>query len=329
MTQMSKIKSICIIFIRRQFKLFIVALPILFLGLAIESLGLERAPIRLGTSQDYWSAASGTYKRNIIPSASWCLPKPIDGWYLYSKSNMHGSDFYWVPEAEVVADFPKSADQLAREGYVVSEWCNVGFSNWEKADPNRNNASLLLLYLREADQANRAKKWRPESRLLWLQEDLGFGIAYQRQKQFPLVQLGEWLYLSFVIIFTAWPWLRSSRAWVWAIHFALIPLLLLLPFYLGYCAWNFTSAGPGGGVLYPLVLDGLSPLPWTSLDSTLIQSLPHPLASLTGPLGSMISFSHHNHAGPIAAICLGLVLGLCVSTIGKAIPRLRKGFDCR
>ena len=194
-------------------------------------------------------------------------------------------------------------------------WAEPAFRKWHEADPQGRDPQLLILLLREAQLEWWASK-RVESRLLMAAADFDLGIAYQRMRVFPLVQLLEWGYLSAIVIFAAWPWLRNRRLSRWAVHAGLLPLFLLLPYYLGYCSWNFTSAGPGGGVIYPSVLDAFRWLPWTALDQTLMQHVPQVLAPLTGPLGTMLSVSGGRHAGPLAALGLGLGLGAVVFWLG-------------
>src|SRR5262249_5081168 len=154
-----------------------------------------------------------------------------------------------------------------------------GFRTWEKGDPQLTDGQLLLVHLRAA----RLDWWitkHPESLAFQTARDFHLGVAWERMGLIPLVQLGEWGYLSALIVFAAWPWLRNRGWWTWGIHVALLPPLLLLPYYLGYCAWNYTSAGPGGGLVYPFVLDAFRPLPWTSLDMAMIQHVPQVLAPL-------------------------------------------------
>jgi len=307
---------------QRRYKLLVVAVLPVILAVAVASPHPRLIPVREGKAADFWSAATGVRTKGVLGGPSSCLPEPVDGWYLYASHNMHGSDFYRVPKAQVLGTFPRGADELGGEAKIVPEWSAEGFASWEKADPERGDVNQLLQHLRMA----RLQWWQKNHPELQrdVQDDFNLGIAFQRMGQFRLIQLAEWAYLSALILFAAWPWLRDRGRWAWAVHTALIPPLLLLPYYLGYCAWNYTSAGPGGGVVYPFVLDELRPLPWTSLDSRLIRHVPQVLGSLTGPLGPMMSLSGGRHAGPVAAISLGLVLGAAVFAIGSAWRRRGK-----
>ena len=106
-------------------------------------------PVRPGTAEEYWNAAAGVRKRNI-PFGAWCLTQPVNGLFLYSADNMHGSDFYQVPEAVVLSDFPTGVEQLGGEGKIVLAWAEPAFRKWHEADPQRANPQLLIVYLKEA-----------------------------------------------------------------------------------------------------------------------------------------------------------------------------------
>jgi hypothetical protein len=307
---------------RPLLKLVVVGVMLVILGGAIAWPHRASVPIRLGTAKGYWAAAVGVREKNILGGPSWCLAHPIDGWFLYTADHMHGSYFYRVAESEVLADFPKSVEQLGGDGKVVLEWAGAGFRTWEKADPQRADARLLLRHLRAARLDWWIRKYQ-EDLAFQTERDFHLGVAWQRMGLFPLVQLAEWAYLSALIVFAAWPWLRNRGRWTWTIHVALLPPLLLLPYYLGYCEWNYTSAGPGGGVVYPFLLDAFRWLPRTAVDTVMIRHVPQVLAPLTGPLGPMMPVSGGRSVGPLAAVCLGLGLGILVAGPGTLRGWLR------
>jgi hypothetical protein len=311
---------------RPLYKVLVIVMMLVLLGWCVARPHQAMVPIRLGTAEDFWAAAAGVREKNILGGPSWCLSQPINGWFLYTSNHMHGSDFYRVPEADVITKLPKKAGELAGEDRLVSKWSEEGFRNWNRADPKGSNALLLLHYLRAA-RSHWANENRSEDILMRTEPDFDIGVAWQRMEQFPLVQVMEWGYLSFVILFAAWPWLRNSSRWRWAIHAALIPPLLMFPYFLGYCAWNYTSAGPGGGVVYPYILNEFRPLPWISFDSTLIKFFPQILARLTGPLGPMMTISGGRHAGPAAVGLLGLGLGLAVLAYCYVIEWISRRFE--
>jgi hypothetical protein len=298
-------------------KWLVLLMVVCLLGLAVAFPQPKRMPVQPGTAEEFWNAAAGV-RKNVIPSGSWCFAQPVNGVFLYSEDGWHGSSFFEVPEADVLAHFPKSVDELGGEDMRVLGWAGPAYRKWQETDPQGGDPQLLLLCLREAQLEWWASKSVP-SRNLVATADFYLGIAYQRMRLFPLVQLAEWSYLSALIVFAAWPWIKNRSPAPWAIRASVLPLLLFLPYYLGYCAWNFTSAGPGGGIIYPFILDAFRWLPWTRVDQTLIQHVPQILSPLTGPLGSMLSLSGSRHAGPVAALGLGVGLGTTVFFFGLVL----------
>jgi hypothetical protein len=302
--------------------LILMVLPLL-LGIAVAFPPPERLPVRKGTAEDYWNGAAGVLIIDTHQRA-WCLTKPINGIFLYSTGTLHGSEFHYVSADEVFADFPRTVDQLGGEDKRVLGWAAPGFRNWEQVDPQRTNPQLLILCLRETQQDWWARTTPVETRLFVTNADFDLGMAYQRMQLLPLIQIGEWGYMSALWVFLIWPWVRTCSLSRRAAHAALLPLLLLFPYYLGYCAWKFTSAGPVGGVIYPYVLDAFRWLPWTSIDRFLIQHVPQVFGPLTGPIGPILSMGGGRRAGPLAAIGLGLVFGTAVFCLGLLL-RFRTG----
>jgi hypothetical protein len=307
---------------RLPLKLLLLAVLLSLLGLAVAWPRPWQMPIRSGTAESFWAAATGVRKENGFGNPSWCLPYDIDGWFLYTSDHFHGSAFFRVAAVDVIANCPNAEEELVSDPkFVQEEWGKEGFRGWEKADPEHANPRLFLQHLR-ASRLNWWIKNHPERLNRPTERDYDLAIASQRMSLFPLMQIAEWAYFSALILFVAWPWLRNRGRWAWAIHVALLPPLLMLPYYLGYCMWNYTSAGPCGGVVYPFILDLFRPLPWTTLDREIVIRIPHILAPLTGPLGPMLSLSGGGGAGPVGVVCLGLGLGVVVFGLGTILKKI-------
>jgi hypothetical protein len=307
---------------RLLLKLLVLVILLSLLALAVARPRPTELPIRPGTADSFWAAATGVRNEKNNGRYTWCLPYEMDGWFLYTSDHFHGSAFFRVPAAEVLANCPKAADELVSdEKFVQEEWGMEAFRTWEKADPEHANPRLFLTYLR-ASRLEWTIKKHPERLNREIERDYDLAVASQRMRLFPLMQIAEWGYLSALILFAAWPWLRKRGRWAWAIHIALLPSLLMMPYYFGYCIWNYTSAGPGGGVVYPFILDLFRPMPWTSLDREIVLRIPHIFAPLTGPLGPMLSLSGGGGAGPVGVFCLGLGLGAIVFGLGTVLRRI-------
>jgi len=307
-----------------QPKVVLVSVAIVALGIAAAFPSEVLVPVREGTAADYWAAAAGAHRKGILGGPNACLTLPVDGYFFYSSQHLHGAWYYRAPESEVLEIFPKTTEEFDAPDKMIAKWTSSGFRAWEEADAARSDPKLLLLNLREARVAYWAKQDLLYGRQLVELEDFSFGLAYHRMRLFPLVQLGEWAYLSALFLFAAWPWMRNQGLASWTIHAAFLPLLLLLPYYLGHCGWAFTSAGPIGGVVYPYILPPLRDLPWTALDKSIVEQVPQVLAPFSGPIGPMLSMSGGRRAGPVGAVGLGIALGAVTCLLGLWIRRQRR-----
>ncbi len=132
----------------------------------------------------------------------------------------------------------------------------------------------------------------------------------------------EWLFLSGLVLFAAWPLLRAKGWITWAIHLALLPLLFMLPVYLGYATFSFTSAGPTGGVLYPWLLRISHGGSCNDFDREILAFTPRILEPLSAPIGSPLSLSGRGMPGPTTMVIAGLIIALLVFACHKLLDRV-------
>jgi len=119
--------------------------------------------------------------------------------------------------------------------------------------------------------------------------------------------------------------MRRDRGWrSWAIHLGLLPMLFLLPVYLGYATFSFTSAGPSGGVLYPWLLSGFFGGRCNEWDRQILSHLPKILEPLSAPIGMPLSLSGMGMPGPTTMVIAGLVIALLVFSVHKLRDRLQQ-----
>lgn len=120
----------------------------------------------------------------------------------------------------------------------------------------------------------------------------GFLDRLERARFKPAAIVFEALFLLSWQLFLVWPWLRRLSRRRKAFHVLVSPLLLFVPFYLGYAPLTFTF-GPSGGFLYPLYLLivglPLEFLPSTPVDQALLRSAPCGLSFLSHLLGPPVS----------------------------------------
>ena len=226
-------------------------------------------------------------------------------------------------ESAAVADFPAVVDALDSEpGPDVPAHVQTGFDAWKREDPTRRDAAKLIAAIRKAKLARRQEEDEkdPEGPRLYeyqLECERYFAERWHRAKRYWLTVLFEFVFLAGLIVFALLPWLRNGGRLAWSIHLGLLPVLLLLPHYLGYAPLTFTSAFPNvGGVFYPWLIIHLRRLPCTGLNAALIERLPkilEPLCQLPGP---MMAHSGMGMPGLVSLAVLGAGIGGATFTLG-------------
>lgn len=302
-------------------KLLLLLVLIAVLGWLAANPPTELRPVQDGTAEEYWQLLHRLEppKDNIVSGSSASLPLPADGHCYYSEGGFHGSSYYRVSETEVAALWPEVVRRL--EAADPKSWQAEGYRHWLELDPNRKRWSDLAMSLRATFLKEKANK-RLFSFSLQTDSAMQWGFLLDRISLYPLLQFGEWVYLSGVVVFAAWPWLRNLGRWRWGIHFALLPWLLMLPYYLGYCSWTFSPEMPSGGVVYPRILKLVRPVPWCDADTNIVRQLPKTLASLNGPI---VSLDGWRSCGPLAMGVIGLGLGAAVFGAGTLGGRAKRG----
>ncbi len=243
--------------------------------------------------------------------------QPRDGWYIYYIQGYHTQFLFRVPRRQAVADFPEVLRKIkvaARDNADPPnrvKWA-VAVLEQDQAPSRLSPEEFLVLLHGERLKANRTKS---EAAYRYaLSEDQAFDERWARAGRFWLNIVCESAYFAGLILFVLWPWMRGERrAWLWSLHLGLLPLLLMLPYYSGYASWTFTSAGPGGGVLYPWVISWFRRFPvFTGADQWVLARIPKVLEPLSQPLGPWLVISGGGSLGPVMAVVLGAGIGLLV-----------------
>jgi hypothetical protein len=297
-------------------KLAAVGALILAVGLGVLWFRPVMAPVRPGTSADFWYAACGVW---VGPPRKPVLGRtypPRDGWFLYYRQDFHGQTLYRVPAEEALADFPRVLRALGRaQPSTLPVPATRGFRRWAEQDPDESDAEGFLAAIHDSWR-DYLRERNPGSAENLRDEEAAFAERWERVRRYEWNVWGEFVYLSALVVFAAWPWLRSGGPLRWAVHLGLVPALLFLPYWLGYAAFTFTSAGPSGGVLYPWLIVWFRRLPWTALDTALVSRLPPVLEPYAQTPGPMLSLSGTGGVGPVAALGLGLLIG-ALAYIGR------------
>src|SRR5439155_6303289 len=154
---------------------------------------------------------------------------------------------------------------------------------------------------------------------VWMTE-----VRWARSKWYWANVTFEWLFFSGLVLFAVWPLLYGKSWWRWAVHLGFLPMLFMLPVYLGYATYSFTSAGPSGGVLYPWLLSGFFGGRCNELDRQILAHLPRILEPLSAPIGMALSLSGMGMPGPTTMVIACLLIALLVFSVHKLRDRLQQ-----
>jgi hypothetical protein len=297
----------------------IVSLALLLPLVAVLSFAKLMYPLHRGTSLDFWKDACGvSLDGQEIKSWGGFYP-PRNGWCIYYLQGYHGQFLFWVPRSEVIQDFPKAVVKL-KEPVGTNE---TGITKWARDALNNSTAETNFDQFLSSTREERLNFFKKKDDQLYqyvLNEEKTFEARWNRIQRFWLNIAFESLFFSCLILFAFWPWIHNKGRHAWCFHFSLIPLLLFVPYYLGYCGWTFTSVGPSGGILYPWVIIWFRDcLFWTPIDDWLLSHSPKILESVSQDQGSMMSVSGDSGLGIVALLLIGCVIYACVWTIAKFV----------
>lgn len=290
----------------------------LIIAVGIALFAKVMAPIRKGTSEAFWYVACNA---DLDPNVKheWIGQVVLrEGWFIYELKHIHGSYLFRIPEFKAMLDFPKVLKQLDAEleNADPNNFFLAGYREWkatneterggvkgllEKIDEAR--ASLLQSRSPEMDGYRRLKSYLLENRIRqakWYWANLVF----------------EFVFLSGLVWFAIWPIIRRKRPWRWALHLGPVPLFFMLPVYLGYATYTFTSAGPSGGVFYPWLLVFLRGGRMSQIDQIIIERLPQILEPLSQGIGMPMALTGMGLWGPTATVGCSLVVAVAAFAVG-------------
>jgi hypothetical protein len=297
----------------------IISLAFLLPLVAVLSFAKLMYPLHQGTSSDFWKYVCGISLDGEEVKAVGGFYPPRNGLCIYYLQGYHGQFLFQVPRADVIRDFPKAIAKL-KEPASTNEF---GVTRWARAALNNSKTETNFDQFLASARDEKFKAYKAKDEHLYqyvLDEEKSFEARWNRIQRFWLNIVFESLFFSCLILFAFWPWIRNKGCHAWCFHFSLIPLLLFVPYYLGYCGWTFTSVGPSGGILYPWVIVWFRDcLFWTPIDDWLLSHSPKILESVSQDQGSMMSVSGGSGLGIVALLLIGCVIYACVWTIAKFV----------
>ena len=311
-----------------KLRIYVVMMCIRLLVLVLIPIGLvflapRMAPVKRGTAEKLWEQACDIPQQFLGHGDVY---RPREGWFVYDIQHWHGSFLYRVPEAEVLSSFDQVVEKLRanKNNPDIYPHVRAVFEKWSNcSDLSRQNAEGLLGDIREA-YLDHLKTDEPDLYSFAKSEELLVDQRWVQSKWYWTNVVFEWVFLSGLVLFGTWP-MRRDRGWrSWALHLGLLPILFMLPVYLGYATFSFTSAGPSGGVLYPWLLSGFFGGRCNELDRQILAHLPRILEPLSAPIGMPLSLSGMGMPGPTTMVIAGLLIALLVFSVHKLRDRLQQ-----
>jgi hypothetical protein len=249
---------------------------------------------------------------------------PRDGWCIYYHQGFHGQFIYGVR----VSDADRLLPEVRRR--ALSDTPFLSAAERDLLTSNANIDQLVKVRIAAVDaedsrsSADGAKYRSPELD--------AFEIRWTRINRYWLNILFEAVFLNGWLLLLASPFIRrSSPSWSKAIAAGLAFPMLFVPYFLGYCPWTFTSAGPTGGALYPWMISLVRGGSWgmTSVDSLLIKGSGFPLEPLSQVPGSMMSVSGMGGVAPTFAVVIGVLVGMGARFLPSMLPAIRSSLCFR
>jgi hypothetical protein len=216
---------------------------------------------------------------------------------------------------EVLAELQKGADRNDDSPFVK------GYVKWmSEGAESAGNVARLFNRMQHAQR----EAWgasNVSSLIVSIEEEHDFYERWRRLKWQWANYVFEWTFLTGLALFAVWPVLKGRSRYQLTAHLALLPLLFLLPTYLGYARYSFTSAGMSGGIVYPYLLRFTFGGSCNRFDRWLLAHLPQILEPLSGPIGTWMSLSGRGMPGPTSALLWGLLFAGSVLAVSFAWTR--------
>jgi len=298
--------------LRRHPRAISVAVLFLALNSALAYFSVVMHPLPKGTPEAFWDVmyrlklGKHDYFGGVYPSR--------DGICIYYYQGYHGQFIYGVALQEVEGLLPDVQRRALLECSLLSANERVLLTAQASVD-----RLVMARIARAASEDTSQSLDAADDRRKELEE---FEIRWKRIKRYWLNILFEASFLNALLFLIAFPFVRqSSPMWWKAISAGLAFPLLFMPFFLGYCPWTFSSAGPVGGALYPWIIVLFSGCSWgmTPLDGLLIKGSGLPLEPLSQSPGPMWSVSGMGGMAPTFTLVIGILVGMGVGFFSQVL----------
>jgi hypothetical protein len=321
----------------RRIRLAIASVPILLSLALLGRMAMTRRPIIDGTSAEFWEAACGVQLGGFPGYRGYAhygdIYPTVDGWLYYFTQEHHQQPLHRLAAYDAARDVREVIVRLRSDRPSCDPREAASLDDARLCELHEQGARKRSLCRAVFDEASLANEPVPaiitRLRVVSLPAADAFelsGRAAEAEVQLRkrlrqadrawLTDLFEAAFLASWWLFVAWPWVRRASFRTWLIHVVTAPLLLFIPFFLGYAPMTFTF-GPSGGVLYPLYLAlaalPMSVVPCSGLDVAIWRRLPMVLAPLNQLPGAPLAWSNSACVGPLSSLAFGVLLGALMS----------------
>jgi hypothetical protein len=292
----------------------------------------SHAPVQRGTPSQFWMVTCGIDidgKTKQFDGFGGGAYPPQDEWAIYYIQRLHEQLLFRVPLEELVPQLPELTGNLKPKvnDDDTSPFHEHLLANWMQKSSDDDEVRRLITVIREArlvalGAQDKADGEQHDRRAWSIWDDNGFLERWQRAQRYWLTVLFEVVWLSLVLWFAAWPWIRNRGRLAWTMHLGLTLPLLFVPLFLGYNRLAFSSSFPGGGIYYPYVVIQFYRLPTIRADQWLLEHAPPIFEPLTQESGPWAAISEFGRVGPIAISMLGVAISVAIyscAAIGKRL----------
>jgi hypothetical protein len=302
----------------------IVGFASLSIAIALALLAPIMAPVQRGTSAEFWECATAIHFDDS-PSVVYghASEEPYEGWFYYKVSGrdgglyIEGSPTYRVPVAEVDADFDRVVAALRSppSGVEVRPRIREGFRKFtERPEKYDKSPRDLLSDLRKAREAELGTK-SPFLIAYHGQIQTNFVESHIRSHWYWFAILFEWAFLTWMVYFIVRPAMTNASWKQWSLRMGLLPLLFVLPAYLGYSTFAFTTSNNRGGVLYPFLVPILRSDNCSQFDLWILRHTPQLLEPISAGIYSPVYGIKGFRPGPTSVIQTGLILAAITAAV--------------
>jgi hypothetical protein len=275
------------------------------------------APIKKGTPGELWYAACNI-ALDPNDKHEWRGQVVLqDGWFIYELTHLHGESLFRIRKSEAMKDFPRVIKQLDAEcaNADPNDYFLSGYIEWKVIEESERNGVEGLLERIEQARAGLLRSRFPElDRYTYFQRYI-LKKRLQQAKWYWANILFEFVFLSGLIWFAIWPIIKRKNPFHWALHLGLVPLLFMLPLYLGYSTYTRTSAGPSGGVLYPWIVFFLPGGPPNNVEQVILERLPQILEPLSQGIGTPMALTGRGMPRPTIVLGCSVVMAIIAFTV--------------